>query len=1021
MLERYELLYEVGLVGEAPRDGGTPIRRGCPRWGRVMTLDHRRILATALGRLRGKTRYRPVVFELLPETFTLNQLQRVVEALSGQRLHKQNFRRLVEHAGLVEGTGLVESQTGGRPAELFRFRREVLRERRAPGVRPTIQPALIACTGAAAGSLPRRSAMRSDRARKSGREGREGQARRRGLTQDMLSSSISRRSTADRRLDPFRRQPFLLDSGLCSYRAFYGRGRPRQRARRPIDDAWQRQQLGLLPGRASGTGERPMSDMALAYTPDVARATAPIYARLHRVIPELEWGVHAPYVHAILRLKRERRAVVLAHNYQTPEIFHGVADITGDSLQLAREAAATDADVIVLCGVHFMAETAKILNPGRTVLIPDAAAGCSLAESITAEDVRQLKAAYPGVPVVTYVNTSAAVKAESDICCTSANAVEVVESLGVPRVIFLPGRVPRNVGGEPDEAWRSCCGRATAKSTSGSRPPTSCRCARAHPGIRILAHPECPPDVLREADFVGSTAGMVQHVRGTRPPSLALITECSMSDNVAAEFPDLDFVRPCNLCPHMKRISLSNIRDSLVHARDQGGSRRRSRRPRAAGRGTHARGGEPSMTIRTTSADVVIVGAGVAGLATALGLAHRRVHVICKGTFGATGASPLAQGGIAAAVGPGRQPAVACRRHRRGLGRHGRSRHGVDGHRRGAGCRAAGDPAGREFDRDTCGRLALGREAGHTRARIVHARDATGAEVVRVATEAVRKATHVTRFEGHTAIDLALVRGRVAGLWTLDAQGDLTLHLAPAVVLATGGIGQLFSHTTNPVEATGDGLAIAARAGARLADLEMVQFHPTALDVGADPMPLVTEALRGAGATVSRRGRAPLPARHRSPRRTRAARRRRPGALSPPAGRRARVARRDGGRRRHVPSRFPDGVRRVPAPWPGPARVADPDCASRPLPHGRHRHGHCAAAPRSRDCGRAAKRRVPGCTAPIGSRATRCWKGLVFGARVADGRPCRPADGASACPARGAPRSPPARTRTRTPWPPSGR
>jgi quinolinate synthase len=307
-----------------------------------------------------------------------------------------------------------------------------------------------------------------------------------------------------------------------------------------------------------------MSDTMLDFTPDVARATAPIYARLHRVIPEMEWGVHAPYVHEIARLKRERNAVVLAHNYQTPEIFHGVADITGDSLQLAREAAATDADVIVLCGVHFMAETAKILNPSRTVLIPDTAAGCSLADSITADDVRRLKAAHPGVPVVTYVNTSAAVKAESDICCTSANAVEVVESLGVPRVIFLPdeflGKWVASQTAVEVVLWTGHCEVHERFSAADLR---SLRAA--HPGIRILAHPECPPDVLREADFVGSTAGMVQHVRTARPASLALITECSMSDNVAAEFPDLDFVRPCNLCPHMKRISLANIHASLLN------------------------------------------------------------------------------------------------------------------------------------------------------------------------------------------------------------------------------------------------------------------------------------------------------------------------------------------------------------------------------------------------------------------------------------------------------------------------
>ena len=307
-----------------------------------------------------------------------------------------------------------------------------------------------------------------------------------------------------------------------------------------------------------------MSDFAPAFSPEVAEATAPIYRRLQRFIPEAEWGVHAPYVHAIAQLKRTRNAVVLAHNYQTPEIFHGVADITGDSLQLAREAARSDADVIVLCGVHFMAETAKVLNPDRTVLIPDAGAGCSLAESITAADVRRLKAAYPGVPVVTYVNTSADVKAESDICCTSANAVEVVESLGVPRVIFLPdeylGKWVASQTSVEVILWTGHCEvheRFTARDLTGLR--------AAHPGIRILAHPECPPDVLREADFVGSTAAMVQDVKAARPASLALITECSMSDNVAAEFPDLSFVRPCNLCPHMKRITLANIHDALLN------------------------------------------------------------------------------------------------------------------------------------------------------------------------------------------------------------------------------------------------------------------------------------------------------------------------------------------------------------------------------------------------------------------------------------------------------------------------
>ncbi|HXO22892.1 MAG TPA: quinolinate synthase NadA [Thermoanaerobaculia bacterium] len=300
----------------------------------------------------------------------------------------------------------------------------------------------------------------------------------------------------------------------------------------------------------------------LGYTPEVARATAPIYERVRSVIPELEWPVHAPYVAAIQELKRRRNAVVLAHNYQTPEIFHGVADFVGDSLALAQQGAKTDADVIVLAGVHFMAETAKILSPEKTVLIPDLAAGCSLAASITAEDIRLLRQRYPGVPVVTYVNTSAAVKAESDVCCTSANAVAVVESLGVPRVIFLPdeylGRYVAGQTGVEIILWKGHCEvheRFTGDEIRAYR--------RQHPGIAVLAHPECPPEVLAEADFVGSTAAMIRHVGTTRPRRVVMVTECSMSDNVAAELPDVEFIRPCNLCPHMKRITLPKILHSL--------------------------------------------------------------------------------------------------------------------------------------------------------------------------------------------------------------------------------------------------------------------------------------------------------------------------------------------------------------------------------------------------------------------------------------------------------------------------
>lgn len=292
--------------------------------------------------------------------------------------------------------------------------------------------------------------------------------------------------------------------------------------------------------------------------------TAPLTTRdaWQRGLPPGEAAVHAPLIAEIEALKARRNAVVLAHNYQRPEIYHGVADLTGDSLALARMAVETDAEVIVMAGVHFMAETAKLLNPGSTVLIPDLRAGCSLAESITGDDVRLLRQRYPDAPVVTYVNTSAEVKAASDICCTSGNAVAVVESLGAERVIFLPDEyLGRHVATQTDVElilWHGHCEvheRFTGPEVRAYREQT--------PGLLVLAHPECPPDVLAAADFVGSTAGMIAHVDRTRPPRVVLITECSMSDNVAVEFPDVEFVRPCNLCPHMKRITLDGIRRSL--------------------------------------------------------------------------------------------------------------------------------------------------------------------------------------------------------------------------------------------------------------------------------------------------------------------------------------------------------------------------------------------------------------------------------------------------------------------------
>ncbi|BBK39320.1 quinolinate synthase A [Allostella sp. ATCC 35155] len=284
--------------------------------------------------------------------------------------------------------------------------------------------------------------------------------------------------------------------------------------------------------------------------------------RLDGIIPAAEWHEVADDIDAILRLKRARNAVILAHNYQTPDIYHGVADIVGDSLALAREAARTEAEVIVLCGVHFMAETAKILNPGRTVLIPDLRAGCSLADSITAADVRLLRERHPGVPVAVYVNTSAAVKAEADICCTSGNAERVVESLPGDAVLFLPDEYLANwVAGRTTKriiAWHGHCEVHERFSAADIA-----RVRGAHAGIEVIAHPECPPDVLAAADFVGSTQQMTDWVRDRRPARALLLTECSMSDNVAAEVPEVELVRACNLCPHMKRIDLGNIRHAL--------------------------------------------------------------------------------------------------------------------------------------------------------------------------------------------------------------------------------------------------------------------------------------------------------------------------------------------------------------------------------------------------------------------------------------------------------------------------
>ncbi len=306
----------------------------------------------------------------------------------------------------------------------------------------------------------------------------------------------------------------------------------------------------------------------LAYTPEVAAETAPLYERVKHVIPAVEWPAYAPLISAINTMKRAKNAVILAHNYMTSEIFHCVGDFRGDSLQLAREASETDAAVIVQAGVHFMAETSKILAPEKTVLIPDMRAGCSLAASITGADVRLIKERFPGLPVVTYVNTSADVKAESDICCTSSNAAAIVEwaarEWGVDRVILLPDEyLAKNVAAQTGIkiiSWHGRCEvheRFTAEDIAELR--------AAHPGIVILAHPECPPDVMSASDFAGSTAALQDYVVEKRPAKVVLLTECSMSDNVASVAPDVDFVRPCNLCPHMKRITLEGIYDALAN------------------------------------------------------------------------------------------------------------------------------------------------------------------------------------------------------------------------------------------------------------------------------------------------------------------------------------------------------------------------------------------------------------------------------------------------------------------------
>jgi len=318
--------------------------------------------------------------------------------------------------------------------------------------------------------------------------------------------------------------------------------------------------VAALPGQ---TGARILEEMDIAYSDGLARDMAPLYERVKSVIPSVEWPFFAPYIKAINELKKEKNAVILAHNYQTPEIFHCVADVVGDSLQLAIEAVNAEGDMIVQCGVHFMAETSKLLNPQKTVLMPDMGAGCSLAESITAKDVRTLREAYPGVPIVTYVNTSAAVKAESDVCCTSSNAVKIANGMGADRVLCIPDEyLAQNIAREADVeviAWKGRCEvheLFTAEELQQYRADD--------PGLKIIAHPECKPDVLDEADFSGSTSAMIKWVSDNQPDRVMMVTECSMSDNIAVENPQVNFVRPCNLCPHMKQITLPKILESMV-------------------------------------------------------------------------------------------------------------------------------------------------------------------------------------------------------------------------------------------------------------------------------------------------------------------------------------------------------------------------------------------------------------------------------------------------------------------------
>ena len=304
------------------------------------------------------------------------------------------------------------------------------------------------------------------------------------------------------------------------------------------------------------------------FTTEIKKATDPIYKKISKAIPEIEWSIHAPYIFKINELKKKKNAVILAHNYQTPEIYHGISDFSADSLALAIEAAKTKADIIVMCGVHFMAETAKLMSPDKKVLLPDMKAGCSLSSSITGDDVRELKKKNPGVPVVSYVNTSADVKAETDVCCTSANAVKIVNSLNVNKVIFLPDDyLAKYVASQTDVEIISWKGTCEVHEKFNDAEINEIR--KNNPGIKVIAHPECPPDVIRASDFTGSTSGMIKYVKDKQPEKVMMVTECSMSDNVQVDNPNVKFIRPCNLCPHMKRITLPKILECLENENNE--------------------------------------------------------------------------------------------------------------------------------------------------------------------------------------------------------------------------------------------------------------------------------------------------------------------------------------------------------------------------------------------------------------------------------------------------------------------